>query len=132
MKTISKLSLVLVFCLASLNTYAVDGDFLLNVKKGKGNEISFALNGQQKVTVSIYDKDNTLLFTEYASGKKGISKTYSLEEFPEGKYILVVENNLKTVKHEITISKEETVLNRKAIAEVYKNSPKKYLAVANN
>ncbi len=95
MKTISKLSLVLVFALASLNTYAVDGDFLLNVKKG-------------------------------------ISKTYSLEEFPEGKYILVVENNLKTVKHEITISKKETVLNRKAIAEVYKNSPKKYLAVANN
>ena len=47
MKTISKLSLVLVFALASLNTYAVDGDFLLNVKKGKGNEISFAMNGQQ-------------------------------------------------------------------------------------
>ena len=132
MKTISKLSLVLVFALASLNTYAVDGDFLLNVKKGKGNEISFALNGQQKVTVSIYDKDNTLLFTEYALGKKGNSKAYILEEFPEGKYILVVENNLKTVKHEITISKKETVLNRKAIAEVYKNSPKKYLAVANN
>lgn len=132
MKTISKLSLALVFALASLNTYAIDGDFLLNVKKGKGNEISFSLNGQQKVTVSIYDVNKNLIFSEYASGKKGISKTYSLDEFPEGKYILVVENNLKTVKHEISISKKETVLNRKAIAEIYKSSAKKYLAVANN
>nr|WP_315157044.1 secretion protein [uncultured Flavobacterium sp.] len=132
MKTISKLSLAVVFALASLNTYAIDGDFLLNVKKGKGNEISFALNGQQKVIVSIYDTENNLLFTEYASGKKGISKTYSLEEFPDGKYILVIENNLKTVKHEIVVSKKETVLNRKSIAEVYKNSAKKYLAIANN
>jgi len=132
MKTISKLSLVAVFALVSLNTYAIEGDFLLNVKKGKRNEISFALNGQQKVTVSIYDSENNLLFSEYASGKKGIAKTYSLDEFPEGKYILVVENNLKTVKHEIVVSKNETVLNRKAIAEVYKNSAKKSLAVANN
>jgi hypothetical protein len=132
MKMMNKLSLAALFALVSLNTYAVDGDFLLNVKKGKGNEISFAMNGVQKAKVSIYDKDNTLLFTEYASGKKGIAKTYNLEEFPEGKYTLVIENNLKTVKHEITISKKETVLNRKAIVEVYKNNAKKYLAVANN
>ena len=38
MKMMNKLSLVALFALVSLNTYAVDGDFLLNVKKRKGIE----------------------------------------------------------------------------------------------
>ena len=54
MKMMNKLSLVALFALVSLNTYAVDGDFLLNVKKGKGNEISFAMNGVQKATIAIF------------------------------------------------------------------------------
>ena len=58
MKTISKLSLVTLFALACSTTYAIDGDFLLNVKKRKGIAISFALNGQQKTKVPIYDTPN--------------------------------------------------------------------------
>ena len=38
MKTISKLSLVTLFALACSTAYAIDGDFLLNVKKRKGIE----------------------------------------------------------------------------------------------
>lgn len=128
MRTIKKLSLVVALALASLNTYAIDGDFLLNVKKGKDSTISFSVNGKQKVTVSIYDLEHNLLFTEVASGTKGISKIYNLEQFPDGKYILVVENNLKTVTHEILVSKNRTVLDRKAITEVYKNNSKKLIA----
>lgn len=111
--------------MTSVSTYAIDGDFLLNVKKGNGNEISFSLNGLQKVTVFIYDDENNLIYTEKAAGEKGILKTYNLDEFPIGTYYLVVENNLKKVKHEIVISEQKTILTTKAISEIYKPTLKK-------
>jgi len=119
MKTISKLSLAVVFTLASLNTYAIDGDFLLNVKKRQGNEISFALNGQQKIKVTIYDLNNNILFSENATGQKGISKTYNLDEFPEGKYYLIVSSDYKSVKHEIKVNASTAILSKRPMLEVY-------------
>jgi len=119
MKTISKLSVVALFALASLNTYAIDGNFLLNVKKRQGNEISFVLNGQQKAKVTIYDMNHNALFSENAAGEKGISKTYNLDEFPDGKYYLIVSTDFKSVKHEIKINASTAVLSKKPILEVY-------------
>ena len=125
MKKILKLSLLFAVAMTAMNTYAIEGDFLLNVKKGNGNEISFSLNGLQKVTVFIYDDENNLIYTEKAAGEKGILKTYNLDEFPIGTYYLVVENNLKKVKHEIVISEQKTILTTKAISEIYKPTLKK-------
>ena len=47
-------------------------------------------------------------------------RTFSLEEFPEGTYFLEVEDNVKKVRHEITITDDATLLSRKAISSVYK------------
>jgi len=44
MKNILKLSLLLIVTMTSISMYAIEDNFLLNVKKGKGNEISFTLN----------------------------------------------------------------------------------------
>jgi hypothetical protein len=120
MKTSLKFGLLLVVAMTSMSTYAIDGDFLLNVKKGSGNEIRFSLNEIKKVTVSIYDDENNLIYTENAVGEKGILRTYNLNEFPVGTYYLVVENNLKKVRHEIIISEEKSILTTKAVSEVYK------------
>ena len=120
MKTILELSLVVLATMTTMGSYAIDGDFLLNVKKGKGNEISFSLNEIKKVNVSIYDDENNLIYTEKATGEKGIVRRYNLDEFPIGTYYLVVENNLKKVRHEIIISEEKSILTTKAISEVYK------------
>jgi Fimbrillin-A associated anchor proteins Mfa1 and Mfa2 len=120
MKTSLKLSLLLVVAMTSMSTYAIDGNFLLNVKKGNGSEIRFSLNEIKKVTVSIYDDENNLIYTENAVGENGILRTYNLDEFPVGTYYLVVENNLKKVRHEIIISEEKAILTTKAVSEVYK------------
>lgn len=120
MKKILKLSLLLVVAMTSMSSYAIDGDFLLSVKKGEGNEISFSLNQVKKINVSIYDDENNLIYTENAKGEKGIVRRYNLDEFPVGTYYLVVENNLKKVRHEIIISEEKSILTTKAISEVYK------------
>jgi hypothetical protein len=124
MKTILKFSLVVLVAMSTMSTYAIDGDFLLNVKKGTGAAISFSVNEIQKANVTIYDKDHTVIFSEVATGKAGISKTYSLEEFPDGIYYLEVETNSKKVTHEIVISNEVSTLSRKSIAEVYKSDLK--------
>ena len=116
-----KLSLVCAV-LFSGSTYAIDGDtdYVLHVIKGNGNEITFGLNNVTKAKLVIYDQDDTIIYSENASGKDGILKKFRFENFQVGTYILEVEDNVKTTKYEITVTDTQTVLSSKAISSVYK------------
>jgi len=126
MKKILKFSLVFAVLFTGMSSYAIDGndngsnDFNLHVLKNNGKLITFAMNQTKKANLTIYDKDGTVLYTESASGKDGILRTFSLEEFPAGTYFLEVEDNAKKVRHEITITDEASVLSSKAVSSVYK------------
>ncbi|MFB9109847.1 T9SS type A sorting domain-containing protein [Flavobacterium gyeonganense] len=122
MKNILKLNLVAALLFVGINTYAIGGndDFALYVIKGNGKEVTFGLNNVTKANLSIYDQDGNLIYSEKATGKNGILKTFSFEEFPEGTYFLEVEDGVKTIKHEITIRDNATVLSAKAVSTVYK------------
>ncbi len=112
MKTILKLSLVVLVAMTSVSTYAIDGgDLALKVRNSNTNEISFAINQIQKANVTIMDKFHNVIYSEIATGKEGILKTYNLQEFPEGTYFLEVETNSKKATHEITISRKGTSLS---------------------
>ncbi|MEO8240205.1 MAG: secretion protein [Flavobacterium sp.] len=122
MKKMLKLSLVCAVLFTGISSYAVDGngDFALHVIKGNGKAVTFALNNVKKAHLAIYDKDGNLIYSENASGKEGILKTFSFEEFPEGTYFLEIEDSIKTTKHEITITGDNTILSSKAVSSVYK------------
>jgi hypothetical protein len=119
MKTILKFSLAILVAMTTMGAHAINGDFLVNVKKGSGKEISFSINDIQKANVTIYDKSHNVIYSETVTGKGGIMKTYSLEEFPTGVYFLEVETGLKKVTHEIVVSSDASTMSRKAVAEVY-------------
>ncbi|MCA1917910.1 secretion protein [Flavobacterium piscis] len=126
MKKILKLSLVIAVLFTGMNTYAIDGndngavDFNLHVLKANGKLITFALNQVKKASISIYDKNNSLIYSENASGKDGILRTFSLEELPAGTYFLEIEDSVKKVRHEITINDNTSVLSTKAVSSAYK------------
>ena len=123
MKKMLKLSLVVAVLFAGINTYAIEGngDSFLHVINGNGgNEVTFALNNVTKATLSIYDSEGTLIYSENASGKDGILKTFRFEQFPEGTYFLKVEDSVKTTKHEITIKGDDIILSPKTVSLVYK------------
>ena len=126
MKTILKLSLVVAVLLSSFNTYAIngEGEFGLHVLKGNGRTVTFALNQTKKATISIYDKEGTILYSENASGKDGILRTFNLEEFPEGSYLLEVQDGTKKIQHIITVTEDASIISTKAISTVYKTDAK--------
>ncbi|MEL1253717.1 T9SS type A sorting domain-containing protein [Flavobacterium sp. DGU38] len=121
MKKMLKLSLVCAVLFTG-SIYAIGGneDFALHVIKENGKEVTFALNNVNKAHLSIYDKEGTLIYSENATGKDGILKTFSFEEFPAGTYFLVIDDSTQTTKHEITITDNTSVLSTKAISSIYK------------
>ena len=58
-------------------------------------------------------------------------KTYSLEEFPEGTYYLVVSNGFKKVRYEITVNDEMAQISKDSMAVTYKNTANKNQSLAN-
>jgi hypothetical protein len=120
-----KLSLVCAVLFSGMNTYAIDGNenFNLHVLKN-GKVITFGLNQVQKANLSIYDNDGTLFYTENASGKAGILRTFNLQDFPDGTYFLEVQDNAKKVRYEIIVNDNFATLSSKAVSSVYKSSDK--------
>lgn len=120
MKKILKLSLVCAVLLSGLSTYAIDGasSFNFHVLKSNGKKITFAMNQVQKASISILDSKGNLIYSENASGKDGILRTFSLEEFPEGTYFLEIEDSFKKARHEIVVTNNTTVLSSKALSSV--------------
>lgn len=122
MKRILNLSLVLAVVFTAMGAQAGEIDFSLYVKKDTGNSkmVSFAFNQVTKVELSLYDANEKLIHNEKVSAKSSISRTYDLNELPDGTYFLEAETALKIARYEIKVSNNSAILSNKAVSEVYK------------
>ena len=120
MKKMLKFSLVIATVLTAMNVSALGNDFSLDVKKGQGKTVTFALNEINKVELSIYDLDNKLIHSENVNANGNIKRTYDLNALPEGTYFLVAESDTKIAKYEISVVGQTAVLASNAVSEVYK------------
>ena len=120
MKKISKISLVLVVTLLTMNMHAGTVDFTLDVKKEQGKMVTFALNQTDKIDLSIYDANDKLIHSENVSSKENVNRTYDLKALPEGTYFLQAESDTKVSRYEISVVGDMASLSGNAVSEVYK------------
>ena len=118
MKKILKFSLVLVAVLSAINGSASEKEFSLDVKKGQGKTVNFALYEANKVVLSIYDLDSKLIHKENVISTGSVNRTYDLNALPEGTYFLLAESESKIAKYEIVVIGETAVLATKPVTEV--------------
>ena len=103
MKTILRLSLAVLVAMTTMSSYAIDGDFLLNVKKGTGKEISFSVNeipipGLAGFSLNIlhYKKSNSFVINHVTDGTKKINCFLQYKDTEKNIYCLY-DLNKKTI-----------------------------------
>ena len=82
-------------------------DFDLNIVKAEGKTISFTLDKTSEASLTIFDKDNKVVHTEYVKGKKDVHRTYDLSHLPNGTYTLEAETPSSIEKYTVEISANE-------------------------
>jgi len=125
MKNVLKISLILAVFLTAFGASANEKDFSLRVKSEKGKMVSFSINEAKNISLSIYGKNNETLFDEIITSNGTINRTYDLNAFPEGNYILEVETDAKIAQYEIQISSATASISETAKSEIFKPVLKK-------
>ncbi|WP_296144922.1 hypothetical protein [uncultured Flavobacterium sp.] len=120
MKNFLKISLIVAVFLSAFGASANEKDFSLKVKSEKGKTVSFSINEAKNINLSIYGKNNETLFDEKINSNGVFNRTYDLNAFPEGNYVLEVETDAKLAQYEIHISGGTASISEKAITEVFK------------
>lgn len=120
MKNLMKISMIVAVFLTAFGASANEKDFSLKVKSEKGKTVSFSINEAKNINLSIYGKNNETLFDEKINSNGVFNRTYDLNAFPEGNYVLEVETDAKLAQYEIRISGVTATISEKAITEVFK------------
>ncbi|MEL1240571.1 hypothetical protein [Flavobacterium flavipallidum] len=110
MKKIFKISLVLGIVLLAMNVYAVAVTISLHNKFRQEKMISFGLEDKDQVRLSIYDADETLIYSENVIADGKLVRSYDFNNFREGVYYLVEESKTKIEKYEILVLDDSATL----------------------
>lgn len=111
--------------LTAFGASANEKDFSLKVKSEKGKTVSLSINEAQNISLSIYGKNNEMLHEETIHSNSNVKRTYDLNAFPEGKYVLEIDTEQKFAQYEIQIKNGTAVISEKAITEIFKPVLKK-------
>lgn len=120
MKKILKISLVVGVVLLAMNVYAVAVNFSLRNEFRQEKMISFKLDDNDQVKISIYDADEKLIHSESLMVDGKIVRSYDLNNFNEGVYYLVEESKTKIIKYEVIVLNDSATIMTDPFSEVVK------------
>ena len=105
MKNLLKNSLILALVLISSIAFADDANISVKVKSENEKSIIFTLDQAEKINLSIYSLNDGIIYEQNIKTDKATTKTYNLDAFPDGNYIIKLENEEKLFEYEVNIFK---------------------------
>lgn len=120
MKNLLKNSLILALLLISSIAFADDANISIKVKSNNEKALIFSLDEAQKINLSIYSLNDGIIYEQNIKTDKATTKTYNLEAFPDGNYIIKLENEEKLIEYEVNIFKGKTLISEPIVTEFFK------------
>ncbi len=120
MKNVLKISLLALLLFISAGVYAYDETFSLKVKSNTQKSIVFYVKEAQDVEFSIYGSDNEILYKQEIRSAQPATKTYDLEAFPDGNYVLKLETGLGITEYKMQIEYGKASIEKPLITQKLK------------
>ncbi|PWS26500.1 hypothetical protein DHW03_17125 [Pedobacter yonginense] len=120
MKNFLKIGLIAIIFFSASGASANDDVFTLKVKNEKEKNIRFFINEANDITLSLYGSGEEKLFEEKIHTDAPSTKTYNLEEFPDGNYTLKVETGSKLAEYDVVIGNGLALVSAPTVTEVLK------------
>ncbi|MES2447928.1 MAG: hypothetical protein V4546_12155 [Bacteroidota bacterium] len=120
MKNLLKNSLILALVLISSIAFADDANISIKVKAENEKSIIFSLDQAEKINLSIYSLNDGIIYEQNIKTDKATTKTYNLEAFPDGNYIIKLENEEKLIEYQVNIFKGKTLISEPIVTEFFK------------
>ena len=120
MKNLLKNSLILSLVLISSIAFADDANISIKVKAENEKSIIFSLDQAEKINLSIYSLNDGIIYEQNIKTDKATTKTYNLEAFPDGNYIIKLENDEKLIEYQVNIFKGKTLISEPIVTEFFK------------
>ena len=120
MKNAFKIALIAGISLSTFVAEANDGDFSLKSKSETEKTISFQINEANDFTISLFAEDNELLFEQKLHPTTNSTKTYDLNELPDGNYMMTVESGSTLEQYKIAIADGKAIFSAPKVTELHK------------
>ena len=120
MKNLLKHGLVLAILFVSSVAFADEANISIKAKENTQKSIVFYLDQAQKVNLSIYSLNDGLIYEQNIVSDKPLTKVYNLEAFPDGSYIVKLENTAKLIEYQVNILKGKTLVSEPIVTEYFK------------
>jgi hypothetical protein len=120
MKKLLKISLLAMLMFISADIYAYDETFSLKVKSNTQKSIMFIISEAQDLEFSIYGQENEILYKQSIHAVQPEAKTYNLDAFPDGAYLLKLETNSGITEYMIQIKNGKTLVEKPTITPKFK------------
>ncbi|WP_231490175.1 hypothetical protein [Pedobacter sp. Leaf170] len=121
MKNLIKISLVVAAIFAAPGVKANDEVVSLKVKAENNKSIRFYIDEAKDIELAINDAvDNRLIYQESIHASGASTKTYDLNELPDGEYTLNVTTGSQLAQYQINIVNNKAEVSEPKITEVFK------------